>query len=83
MVAVEPVEIDHTLIVVVETPAVAAEAAVPPAMAAEARVGPALLLLGISHPLAASVVVPKPPTAPILFIPSSRLVHLRFIILRQ
>ena len=42
-----------------------------------------LLLLGISHPLAPSVVVPKPPTAPIPYTPSTPLLHLRLLVLRQ
>jgi len=48
-----------------------------------ALAGPVLLLLGIFRQQCMRSVVPKPATAPILFIPSSRLVHLRFIILHQ
>jgi len=48
-----------------------------------ALAGPVLLLLGIFRQQCMRSVVPKPATAIILYIPSFRLVHLRFIILRQ
>ena len=48
-----------------------------------APVGPALLLLGISQPQWKRPVVPKPPTAPIPYTPSTPLLHLRLLVLRQ
>lgn len=46
-------------------------------------VGPALLLLGISQPRWQRPVVPKPPRATIPYTPSTPVVHLRLLVLRQ